>query len=577
MSNLRTYQRELVSNVDAEFDAGKNAVMMQSATGSGKTVVIGHFAKTHAARPRDPRYTGGVAIAHRSELVGQISMQLAREDVPHDIVAPQATIRNIVNNHIEELGRTFYNARAPWRVASVDTINRRKDMQAWCNSVGLGFVDEAHHVLRDNKWGRATSMFPNAKWLLPTATPIRADGAGLGADEQGIADALVEGPPMRWLIDNGFLTDYKIYSIKPSDLNLDGVEVGASGEFKQAQLSEAVRASNAIVGDVVKTYCEHARSKLGVTFAVDIIEAQKITDAFNAAGVPAALVTAETPDDERVRILRKFRNRELWQLVNVDLFGEGFDLPAIECVSFARPTASFALYSQQWGRALRLMISAVLQAAWDTYSSEQRLAFIAGSEKPFAFIFDHVGNFYRHEGPPDKPRVWQLTGRSRRNKSDGIPMRICLSPKCAKPFERFYVCCPYCGTAVPEPVRGEPNLVDGDLGLVTPEILAMMMRERDRIDAPPVVPAGVPRMPVIARHMTRQRAQHYLRETIDYWAGSYASDADRVNYRRFWHTFGIDVLSAQALNEADADALRAKIVADLTRRDILPPVINETN
>jgi hypothetical protein len=115
------------------------------------------------------------------------------------------------------------------------------------------------------------------------------------------------------------------------------------------------------------------------------------------------------------------------------------------------------------------------------------------------------------------------------------------------------------------------------LGLVTPEILAMMMRERDRIDAPPVVPAGVPRMPVIARHMTRQRAQHYLRETIDYWAGSYARDADRVNYRRFWHTFGIDVLSAQALNEADADALRAKIVADLTRRDILPPVINETN
>ena len=36
-------------------------------------------------------------------------------------------------------------------------------------------------------------------------------------------------------------------------------------------------------------------------------------------------------------------------LVNVDLFGEGFDLPAIEIVIMARPTASFILYTQQFG------------------------------------------------------------------------------------------------------------------------------------------------------------------------------------------------------------------------------------
>ena len=93
-------------------------------------------------------------MAHRSELVGQLSMQLAREDVPHDIIAQPGTIRSIVEAHIDELGRTYYNARTPWRVASVDTINKRKDLGRWASTVGLLFVDEAHHVQVDLKLKR---------------------------------------------------------------------------------------------------------------------------------------------------------------------------------------------------------------------------------------------------------------------------------------------------------------------------------------------------------------------------------------------------------------------------------------
>ena len=94
--------------------------------------------------------------------------------------------------------------------------------------------------------------------------------------------------------------------------------------------------------------------------AVDVAAAVDIAAAFRAKGVPAEVVSADTPDTLRSAILRRFRAREILQLVNVDLFGEGFDLASqtgmdvsIECVGLARPTQSLALHLQQIGRALR--------------------------------------------------------------------------------------------------------------------------------------------------------------------------------------------------------------------------------
>lgn len=581
MSNLRGFQQRLKDDANAAFNDGAKAVMMQLSTGGGKTVIMGSFARDHAAMPWDMRYPAGCAIAHRGELVSQISQQLAREEVPHGLIASEKVIKGIVANHVEEFGRTFYNARAPWRVASVDTINKRDGLDAWAKSVGMLFIDEAHHVLRENKWGKSVDMFPNARVLLPTATPIRADKKGLGRHAHGIADALVEGPPMRQLINDGYLTDYKVFCVPPSDLELDGVPLGASGDFSPERLREAVHKSKKIVGDVVDTYIKYARGKLGVTFAVDIEAAREITEAFNRAGVPAAMLTGDDDDGVRRATIRRFKNRELWQLVNVDLFGEGFDLPAIECVSFARPTASFALYSQMWGRALRLMISQMLAGAWDMYSAAQRLAFIANSGKPFAFIFDHAGNFYRHMGPPDKPRVWSTDAGTKRKAAadDGIPMRVCLNPVCAFPYERIYNVCPYCGTEAPPPAeRGGPAMVDGDITQIDPAILAQYFAEQSRIDGPAPNLSGPAHVAGIRNHMNRQAAQHRLRDALAFWYSTHGGDDDKVNYRRFWFTFGIDAKQVMTLGAADADVMRQRIIDDMTKRGVrIPDSITVTN
>lgn len=563
----RPYQNDMKGKCYDAWRAGHRNVMPVLATGGGKTKIIADVVTEFDA----PSAMG----AHRSELVGQISMALAQEEVRHDIIAPKEIIKQIVNQHMDEYGINFYNPRSHCKVGSVDTFIRRDPTDKWFKEVSLVISDEGHHVLKENKWGRYLSMFPNAFGMIPTATPIRADGKGLGRHHDGLVDVMVEGPSMRWLINNGYLTGYRVMCPQPSDLNLDDVEVGPSGELNQKQLSAAFRRSTMIVADVVSTYIGNAKGKLGVTFAVDIEEAQKLTDEYNRRGVPAILIKGTDDSTTRREALKKFKRREVLQLVNVDLFGEGFDLPAIECVSFARPTASFSLYAQQWGRALRLMISKILMAAWDTYTPAQRLAFIAGSEKPEALIFDHVGNLLRHMGPPDKLRTFTLNRRDRRAPriDDGIPLRVCTNPMCLNPFERVLDKCPKCSTAIPPPrERSSPDHVDGFLEWMDEETLRQMRGEIERIDGPFYAPNGLYGNALKGaqnRHTERQQAQAWLRNAMGTWAAVYPNSSPPENYRRFYFTFGVDVGTAQTLSATEADNLRERIAVKLALEGVV--------
>lgn len=561
MSRLRPFQVDVKNGIYQAWQEGARCVMPVVPTGGGKTVIVGEVINEFDAPT--------AATAHRQELVGQISTALAREGIRHAVLAPKAVIKSIVAAHVETVGRNFINPNSHVKVAGVDTLIRMSaNSDPWFKAVRLCVQDEGHHVLQTNKWGAAYRMFPGAYGLFPTATPHRADGRGLGSNADGYVDRLVFGPSMRRLIDMGYLTDYRVVCPEPS-VDLTNVAVSeATGDFNQDQVRKAVHRSPRLVGDVVREYLKWASGKLGVTFAVDVESATEIARAFNEAGVPAAVVSAKTPDDLRRSILRRFRNRELLQLVNVDLFGEGFDLPAIEVVSMARPTQSYSLYAQQFGRALRLMISDILSAAWGTYTDAQRLAFIAASSKPKAIIIDHVGNIERHH-LPDRPRNWSLDRREKRSRSlltDAIPLRICPSETCAQPYERTHKCCPYCGY-YPEPAtRSSIVAVDGDLTELDAATLAMMRGEIIDIDAPISVPTGLdaPAARGYWNHaMDRIRAQKELRHAIGSWAATRASFDDSTNYRTFFHLFGIDVESAKALRRKDAEELTARIASRL--------------
>lgn len=528
----RPYQVALNDAITAQHAAGVRNVLARLPTGAGKTVTMAyHFAQHQGA---------SIGIAHRQELVSQISLALARNGVRHRLLANPAVVRACVALHMQEIGTSYYHPGAPCGVAGIDTLIRRDN--PWLRQVTLWQTDEAHHLLRDNKWGQGVALFPNALGIGWTATPGRADGKGLGSHADGVFDAMVSGPEMRELIEADYLTDYRIFC-PPSDLDLTDVPVsGATGDYSAPKLRAAVHKSH-IVGDVVGTYVARFKGQRWLTFAVDVEHALEMTQAYRAAGVRVEMVTAETPDVLRGSILRRFRSGELDQLVNVDLFGEGFDVPECLGVSMARPTASYNLFAQQFGRALR-----------------------PSAGKTHGTILDHVGNVIRH-GLPDAPHIWTLDRRERRARQEPtVTVRYCS--RCTAAYERVHWKCPYCGY-VPEPMgRDAPERVEGDLTELDPATLRRLRGEVDRINGPTRLPEGVTRQvggAIHRNHTERQAAQQSLREAIALWAGwrRDAGDDDREIYRRFWITWGVDVMTAQTLGATDAATLEAKVRAAL--------------
>jgi len=533
MIELRPYQIDAISETDAAWKAGATNVLLQLATGAGKTVVFSNIISRHIG--------WSIAIAHRVELVSQISLTLARYGIRHNIIAQKNSIREIISIHMGEFKKSFYDPQATSIVAGVDTLLRMPINTPWFSRVTLVVQDEGHHPLRDNKWGTAASLFPNAKGLYPTATPIRADGRGLGRHADGLMDALVEGPGMRDLIKMGFLSEYRIFA-PLSDVDLTDVPISAGGDYSPPKLRTAVHKSH-ITGDVVKHYLRIAPGKLGVTFTVDIDSAVEIAAEFRSHGVAAEVISSKTSDLLRASIMQKFRNREILQLVNVDLLGEGVDVPAIEVVSMARPTNSYAVFSQQFGRALRPM-----------------------EGKDRAIIIDHVANVMRH-GLPDSPREWSLDRRDRRSRGlmkDVIPVKTCLNSNCLAVYERFHKKCPECGFYTPPADRYAPEFVDGDLSELSPDFLAQLRGEIARIDGTPRLPSNVDpivQRSIVKKHLERQQAQRSLRESIALWAGHLRARGceDSEIYRRFYFNFKMDVASAQTLGTSKAAELETNV------------------
>jgi DNA repair protein RadD len=528
---LRDYQKEHVIKVVDNFKIYNN-VILQLPTGGGKTVILTHILSKHEG--------GALVVAHRSELVSQISLALAHAGIRHNLITSKETLRQIITVHFQTYKTSYFDDQADISVGSVDTLVK---LDEWAfRNVKLLVFDEGHHVLRTNKWGKVhAKCVADVKTLMLTATPERADGKGLGAQADGIADVIVRGPQMRELIDRKYLADYRIIAPK-LDVSFDDIAVTAAGDFSAKPLYARVRESR-IVGDVVANYLKFANGQLGITFAASIESATRICDEYNAQGVRAALITGTTPPVLRAQLMKEFKAKQIMQLVNVDILGEGVDVPAVGVVSFARPTRSYALYCQQFGRALR-----------------------TAAGKTHAIIIDHVDNV-RRLNLPDRPRAWALEGK-RRGKTEEyrapLPLATCTNIECLGVYERIFTTCPYCNTKYVYASRKSPGEVDGDLLELDINVLEQLRAERKRLDSDVRIPTYLNKPAQLAlqkHHKIRQLTQQRLRRAIAAWAAIQKSQgaSDAQIYRLFYFNYGIDILTAQTLNTKQAECLHIRL------------------
>ncbi len=549
----RWYQQDLINGVRYEWSQGHKSVVVVSPPRSGKTPLM-----VWLAEPFIKSNQGVVINAHREELVRQLAMTFAEFGYTHNIMAPKDVIADIIRRQYKQFGRSFYDQRALVMIGSVQTINARSSkLTTFAPRVGLWMTDEAHHLLADNQWGKVIKLFPDAYGIGFTATPGRTDRKSLAREQGGVFDTMVKGVTARQLINEGYICDYRIIA-PPSSIDRAGIKVGGGGEFTKKGLLEAKREST-ITGDCVKSYLKYTPDQQAVVFAVNINHAIELTEAYREADLSAEMVSSKTPKNVRKLVMDKFERGVFKILVNVDLFGEGLNVEGIEVVIMARPTQSFVLYVQQFFRALT-----------------------RGDDKHFGTIIDHAGNvgyFGNIYGLPDSYNGWELLNEARGKKRntpfdpDLVKIKTCV--ECYSPYEAFLPQCPKCGHKDVPAERSSPEHVDGDLVELDLETLAALRGEIERIGRPPVIPNNLRNTAAEKRlrnlHVSRQEAQASLCYNISLWAGYWRDcltgredmvselTVDSAIYRKFYDEFGIDIMTAQALNTKDATELSERV------------------
>jgi superfamily II DNA or RNA helicase len=324
---LRPDQARALEEARARVEEGHRSILIVGPTGFGKSVLLADIAKRHAD-------LGGrvLAVVHRVELVQQLA----------DVLPASA------------------------HVASVQALASRglplePTMMIW---------DEAHHVMAST-WN---TILPEDGLVLGfTATPMLADGSGLGA----AFTAMVVAATRAELRESGVLVPCEVIS---PDRAL------GPGELAQ---------------DPVDTYLAHTPGEQAILFAPSVESAIQFARDFRDRGIQAEAIYGAMPADRRASTIAAFKAGRIRVLTSVAVLTEGFNHTAASVCILARGVGHLGLYDQMVGRVLR-----------------------ASPGKTRAVVLDLTGATHVC-GPPDEERRFSLEGRGLRRAMDVESPRFC--------------------------------------------------------------------------------------------------------------------------------------------------------
>lgn len=354
---------------DVGTQVGNNAVCVVLGCGGGKSVIAAHIARLATDKGNRVLF-----LVHRQELCEQIEKTFTSCGVDMELV----------------------------HIGMVQTVTRHLGDEP---KPAVIIIDEAHHSCAAS-YMRIVGRFRDAYLIGFTATPVRVGTGGLGR----VFNALVESVSTRWLIDNHFLAPYRYYSVKLADTSALHTRHGEFVAEETAALMERPK----IYGETVESYRKLADGCRAIVYCASIKASHETAESFRRNGVAAVHLDGTTPDALRKKTVENFRSGTVRVLCNVDLFGEGFDVPDCECVILLRPTKSLTVHIQQSMRSMRYC------------------------EGKTAIIIDHVANYTRH-GLPDDKREWTLAERQRSAEENVIDVREC--PHCFAVMDAKDVMC----------------------------------------------------------------------------------------------------------------------------------------
>lgn len=320
MIALRQYQRDINNAIYKElFINNKNSVIMQSATGSGKTITFISFAKYFQEKFNKKV----LIITHRKELLIQT--------------------KNVLNEDCFFIadGTKHINYYKNYYLAMAESLSRRANKIDW-SIFGLIIIDEAHI-------GNFTKLFPffepTTKLIGATATPITNKPLSL------LYNDIVCGIEPEKLIELKNLVPSKNFVFNTQKIKDAKFKITA-GEYNEKEQFELL-SQEYYVKNVVKEYIRLANGLKAIIFNVNIKHSKLVTEEFKRQGFDIKEFYGDTDNIERELIKKWFKETPNAIISSVGVLTTGFDEPSIECVILNRATTSLALYLQMVGRGTR--------------------------------------------------------------------------------------------------------------------------------------------------------------------------------------------------------------------------------
>lgn len=330
---LREYQQSLVTEAREAF--GKyHHIIVQSPTGSGKGVLIGSMASMSIAKRNRV-----LILAHSEEILKQDAEHARKWGV--DVVEVYAKTRKMPN--------------ADCCCMMVQTLRQRlkKDYwRIWFDEFKFLILDECHRAEFDIIFEYVS---PKVYVCGLSASPARyGQMRQLGLDYE----AIVTGPSVRSLIDQGYLCRCRLFSLDAP--SMEDVEWSyARGDYNLSQMAQKFKSRARYVG-AVDNYERLCKGQKCLVFCCSSEQTINLTREFCERGIGAKYCLSGDFDEdeeysgERKEIVDAFARGEFTVLVNYGLFTTGIDIPDIKVVMLMFSTTSLVKYMQVLGRGSRI-------------------------------------------------------------------------------------------------------------------------------------------------------------------------------------------------------------------------------
>src|SRR6185312_10472068 len=434
---LRGRQPRAIEELRQAIREGHKRIILQSPTGTGKTIMASHIISLALDKGNRPLFT-----------VPQLSLI--------DQTIQRFEAQGICEIGVIQAQHSRTDGQAPVQLASVQTLVRRA-----LPDVDVVLIDEVHL-----QFNALNDVLDSEEWKNKVVIGLSAT-------------PWVKGMGRRWtklvclgstneLIAEGWLTPLVAYGVPDGYMpGVSKVRTNFDGDYMEGDAEEAMTTAP-IVGNVVATWKEKGPGEKTFMFCVNRSHAKKMQKEFEDAGVPCGYIDGTMDADERERVFRKYRAGEYKIISSVGCLVVGVD-EDVRCIIFLVLTKSEIKWVQAIGRGLRIADGKESCLLLDH----------AGTCEALGLPTDiHHATLDKHD-PKEKGQPFSGTKTPKPNKC----------PKCNAIVRRGIPVCPVCHhkfpAKSPRQLEGELSLVKGGNRIATFEELKAFLESkglRDFID-----------------------------------------------------------------------------------------------